>query len=121
VNVFHSLRLGSPRLADADSARLAEDTGAIERSGCALSERVLLLLGGVKVCEAPRFAFSFAVAGLLAVLAAELFISLLDAGVPALGFPAAADVPRDSVVPGPAERAPAATGEKWFCCMDCCK
>src|SRR5271168_761345 len=51
-----------------------------------------------------------------------LFISLPGAVVLALGFPAAAgDADRDSIEPGPVARAPAATGEKWLCCMDCCR
>ena len=73
VNVFHSLRFGSPRLDDADSARLAE------------------------------LAVSLAI------------VPLSDPADPAevaLDFPAAAVEARDSAVPAPVERAPAATGEK---------
>jgi hypothetical protein len=86
VNVFHSLRLGSPRLADDCSARFA--------------------LG-----LEPRFTFSFAACD-PELLAAELFVSLLAEGGPALGLPdaAAEAAPRSSVEP--VTRDPAVTGLK---------
>ena len=56
---------------------------------------------------------------------AELFISVLEAGVRALGLPVpsvrapAETVPRDSTAP--VRVRPAVTGEKWLCCIDCCR
>jgi hypothetical protein len=86
VNVFHSPRLGSPRLADDCSARFAL---AVE----------------------PRFTFSFAACD-PALRAPEVFISRFVEDVPALDLPpeAADDAPRVSIAPLP--RAPAVTGLK---------
>jgi len=95
VKVRHSLRLGSPWLAGADSPRFAEGD-------------VLL-----------RFPFS--ATRFASPLAIPLFASLLDAGVPALGFPAEGDPPRFSAAAETGARAPAVTGEKWLRCIADCK
>jgi len=102
VNVFHSLRFGSPvRVADDCSERLREDDALGGRSVRELSGRVVLLLGAEDV-RVPWFP---------TLPLAELFISRPEAAVPALGFPPAADTddaPRDSMV-APL-RPPAVTG-----------
>jgi hypothetical protein len=88
VNVFHSLRFGSPRFAEDCSTRFADDAA----------------LGAENV----------RVPWLSALRLAELFISRPALGVPAFGFPPEAAVfaldsgaPRDSIV---ALRPPAVTG-----------
>jgi hypothetical protein len=105
VNVFHSLRFGSPRVDEAwvDEA-WADETGS------------------------PRF--SFPAPSLPAVRVTELFASRPGEVVVALGLPpvdalrgsAERDsTERESAETGPVARAPAATGEKWLRCMDCCR
>jgi hypothetical protein len=91
VNGFHSLRLASPWLAVDASPRFVVFAVPADRSDCPASERA-----------APP-------------------PSLPDAGVPALGLPAPAEAAvRASVEPVTA-CPPALMGEKWFCCIVCCK
>jgi hypothetical protein len=119
------LRLDSVRLGDADSGLLVGDAELIEpwgdgREVWAFAGR-LLLLGGLKLRELPLFPFA-AAADEFADLGALLFISLPEAGVPALGFPfPEVAMPRDATPLAVSARPPAATGEKWLCCMDCCR
>ena len=104
--------LPSPRLADS----LLCDAGVNDlhsllfhslRVDEADSARVAVDAG---LAEPPRLPFSFVVAWFPALFVAELFASR-----------PAATVLRDSEELRRALCVPADTGEKWLCCMDCCR